>query len=185
MTIHLRPLHAEDASFMLEWMKDPTIACFFRFDAMSMTEEKCRTFIESANQDSSSLHYAIADERNEYLGTISLKGISDSSAEYAICTRKCAHGTGAAMQATKEILRIAFEELGLNSVFLNVLKENQRANAFYRKAGFQFTYTEKNALELRGKKKALNWYVYPRMGKHDSKEENPSRNMYNNMLSEI
>ena len=32
------------------------------------------------------------------------------------------------------------------------------ANAFYRKAGFRFTHTEENALELRGESKALNWY---------------------------
>ena len=185
MKVHLRPLREKDAPLMLEWMQDPTIACFFRFDAMNMTEEKCQAFIESANREPCSLHYAIADENDEYLGTISLKDITDGRAEYAISTRKCAHGTGAAMQATKDILRIAFDDLGLDSVFLNVLEENLRANAFYRKAGFQYTHTEENALELRGRKKALNWYIYTRMEKHDSKRENPSCNMHNNMLSEI
>lgn len=168
MEIHLRPLQEKDAVFMLEWMQDPTIACYFRFDAMSMTEETCRAFIKSANQEENSLHYAIADEHDDYLGTISLKDISDSRAEYAISTRKCAHGTGAAMQATRAILHIAFDELGLDSVFLNVLKENQRANAFYHKAGFQYTHTEEYALEIRGEKKSLNWYVYTRMENHDN-----------------
>ena len=167
MRIHLRPLRAEDAPLMLEWMQDPTIACFFRFDAISMTEEKCRAFIESANREPGSLHYAIANESDEYLGTISLKDISDGRAEYAISTRRCAHGTGAAMQATKEILRIAFDELGLKSVFLNVLEENLRANAFYLKAGFHYTHTEKNALELRGQKKALNWYEVNKEQRHE------------------
>ena len=167
MHIHLRPLRAEDAPLMLEWMQDPAIACFFRFDAMNMTEEKCRAFIESANREPGSRHYAIADERDEYLGTVSLKDISDGRAEYAISTRRCAHGTGAAMQATKEILRIAFDELGLESVFLNVLEENLRANAFYRKAGFHYTHTEKNALELRGQKKALNWYEVNKEQRHE------------------
>ena len=167
MRIHLRPLRAEDAPLMLEWMQDPTIACFFRFDAISMNEEKCRAFIESTNREQGSLHYAIADERDEYLGTVSLKDISDGRAEYAISTRRCAHGTGAAMQATKEILRIAFDELGLESVFLNVLEENLRANAFYLKAGFHYTHTEKNVLELRGQKKALNWYEVNKEQRHE------------------
>ena len=167
MKIHLRPLRDKDASLMLEWMQDPTIACFFRFDAMNMTEEKCRAFIESANREPCSLHYAIADESDEYLGTISLKDISDGRAEYAISTRKCAHGTGAAMQATKEILRIAFVDLGLETVYLNVLEENLRAKAFYRKAGFQYTHTEENALELRGRKKALNWYKVNKEQHHE------------------
>lgn len=162
MEIHIRPLRPEDAPLMLEWIQDPTIACFFRFDAASMTEEKCRAFIDAANRDPNSRHYAIADEKDEYLGTISLKDIAEGRAEYAISTRKCVHGTGAALQATQEILRIAFEGLGLVTVYLNVLAENLRANAFYRKAGFRFTYTEENALELRGEQKALNWYEISR-----------------------
>lgn len=158
MHIHLRPLEDRDAPFMLEWMQDPAIACFFRFDAASMTAEKCRAFIASANRETDSRHYAIADENDEYLGTISLKHIENGRAEYAISTRKCAHGSGAALQATRESLRIAFDELGLDTVYLNVLTENQRANAFYRKVGFQYTHTEENVLELRGELKALNWY---------------------------
>lgn len=160
MKIHLRELELRDAPHMLEWMMDPSIARFFRFDAAGMTEEKCRDYIASANRDPSSRHYAIADENDEYLGTISLKNIEEGRAEYAISTRKCAHGSGAAMQATREILRIAFEELGLETVFLNVLTENRRANAFYRKAGFRYERTEKNALELRGEPKDLNWYEF-------------------------
>ncbi|MBQ6272852.1 MAG: GNAT family N-acetyltransferase [Oscillospiraceae bacterium] len=162
MQIHLRPLEQRDAPFMLEWMRDPSIACYFRFDAASMTEEKCRAFIESASRDPSSRHYAIADENDEYLGTISLKNIANGSAEYAISTRKCTHGSGAALQATRDILRISFDELGLETVYLNVLAENLRANAFYRKAGFRFTHSEENALELRGERKALNWYEISR-----------------------
>ena len=143
---------------MLEWMRDPSIARFFRFDAAAMTEEKCRDFIASSDADLNSRHYAIADESDRYLGTISLKNIADGRAEYAISTRKCAHGSGAAMQATKEILRIAFEKLGLETVYLNVLADNLRANAFYRKAGFCFVRREENALELRSERKDLNWY---------------------------
>ena len=79
-------------------------------------------------------------------------------AEYSISTRSCAHGTGAAMKATKEIIRIAFEELVLERVYLNVLEESVRANAFYRKAGFQFERKEDAAVEIRGTLKALNWY---------------------------
>ena len=88
MHIHLRPLRAEDASLMLEWMQDPAIACFFRFDAMNMTEEKCRAFIESANREQGSLHYAIADERDEYLGTVSLKDISDGMGPVPQCRQQ-------------------------------------------------------------------------------------------------
>lgn len=158
--VQLRNLEEKDAPLMLEWMHDPSIACFFRFDAMSMTEEKCIEYIRTANSDENSKHFAIADENDEYLGTISLKNIDKEKkeAEYAISMRKKAHGTGVAMVATKVILKIAFEELGLKRVYLNVLKENARANAFYHKAGFQFDYCEENAVEIHEEKKDLNWY---------------------------
>lgn len=164
MTISLRELRECDAAGMLEWMQDPNISCFFRFDAASMTIEKCVDYIHSANAELDCRHYAIVDENDVYLGTISLKEINtdDGSAEYAISTRSCAHGTGAAMQATEQIIRIAFEELGLRRVYLNVLTDNLRANAFYRKAGFQFERQEEDALEIRGVLKSLNWYEITR-----------------------
>ena len=145
---------------MYEWMTDPTITCFFRFDASKISVESCRAFIETAQTDPHTVHFAIADENDEYLGTISLKEIDSDQkeAEYAVSTRKKAHGTGAALEATRLILRYAFEELGLERVYLNVLAENGRANAFYRKAGFRFLREEPEALELRGERKALNWY---------------------------
>lgn len=160
MTVHLRPLESKDASFMYEWMTDPSITRFFRFDASKVTPESCLAYIESANAQNGSVHFAIADEDDEYLGTISLKDIDTDKkqAEYAISTRKKAHGTGAALQATRMILQYAFEALGLERVYLNVLAENGRANAFYRKAGFRFVQVEPKALELRGEQKDLNWY---------------------------
>lgn len=160
MTIHLRPLAAKDAPFMLEWMTDPEITRFFRFDASKISLEDCLQFISKAESDPNKIHFAIVDEFDEYLGTISLKGIDrqKKQAEYAISTRKKAHGSGAALEATRQILQYAFECLGLDRVYLNVLAENGRANAFYRKAGFRFVREDVNALELRGQQKALNWY---------------------------
>lgn len=160
--IHLRPLEERDAGGMLEWMTDPSITRFFRFDASSVTPESCRRFIAQANGQTDCRHYAIADEDDVYLGTISLKNIADGAAEYAISTRKSSHGTGAALTATKAILRTAFGELGLDRVYLNVLADNGRANAFYRKAGFRFVRTEENAVTIRGEKKSLNWYEIER-----------------------
>lgn len=154
----LRPLEEKDAIGMLEWMTDPAITRFFRFDATKMTLESCKAFISESGKQPNCRHWAIVNGNDEYLGTISLKEIDGDSAEYAISTRSCAHGTGAAMAATRQILDIAFGELGLDRVYLNVLTDNGRANAFYRKAGFRYTHREENALEIRGEMKSLNWY---------------------------
>lgn len=160
MKVTIRPLKKKDAPLMLEWMTDPDIVRFFRFDASRVTLESCRAYIKSAAEMKDAAHFAIADGNDEYLGTISLKDIDreNGCAEYAISTRKKAHGTGAALEATRLLLRYAFETLGLKRVYLNVLADNKRANAFYRKVGFRFVREEPEALELLGKMKTLNWY---------------------------
>ena len=66
------------------------------------------------------------------------------------------------MAATKEILRIAFEELGLKRVYLNVLAENKRATAFYQKVGFKSDTCIESRIQIDGKEKSLNWYFTTR-----------------------
>ena len=159
MNIRLRKLEEKDAPFMLEWMHDPTINCYFRFDASEMTLERCMDFIRNPDGN---IHFSIVSDDDEYLGTVSLKNVTEKDAEYAISTRKKAHGTGTAMRATKQILDYAFSELNLERVYLNVLTENKRANSFYKKAGFVFWHADRDAVEIRGEKKDLNWYYLDR-----------------------
>ena len=141
----LRKLKDKDVYLMLEWMHDPEVNKNFRFDFASMTEEKALDFI-SNSFDEKNQHFAIVDFNDNYLGTISLKNISeiDKNAEYAIVTRKEVWGSGVAKKATAEILHYAFNELNLHRIYLNVLDENIRANKFYRKVGFSFEGTFKD-----------------------------------------
>lgn len=156
----LRPLERRDVPGMLEWMTDPTITQYFRFDASRVTEADCLAFIEAAQAQSDTRHYAIVDGNDGYLGTVSLKHIDPAAgqAEYAISCRARAHGSGAARAGTQAILRIAFQELGLRRVYLNVLADNARANAFYRKMGFTLLRRECGAVLIRGAARDLNWY---------------------------
>lgn len=159
-SLRLRSLEERDAPYMLEWMHDPETNRLFRANFAAFTEQDVLRFIEDAQTDGKSLHRACADADDEYLGTVSLKNIdrANADAEYAISFRKCARGTGAARFATGEILKIAFEELGIQRVYLNVLVENERANAFYRKCGFVFERCEPGAVEIGGALHDLNWY---------------------------
>lgn len=157
----IRPLMEKDAPGMLEWMQDSKITCYFRFDGSEISLKQCLSFIGKSQEDSDSLHYAIVDDQDQYLGTVSLKNIDQEKkeAEYAISLRSCAHGTGASVEGTRQILQLAFRQLGLEEVFLNVLADNYRANAFYRKMGFRFQKREEHALYLKGRWRDLNWYV--------------------------
>ena len=161
--MHLRSLEEKDAEGILEWMNDPDIQKCFRFSAQDKTREDVLDFIREAEIspiNGKSIHYAIADDHNKYLGTISLKNVDlqSMSAEYAISLRKCAQGKGIATWATKEILKKAFEEFHLQRVYLNVLSDNEKATRLYEKCGFIYEGAFRRHLFLRGEFKTLKWY---------------------------
>lgn len=138
MEITLRELAIQDEPMMAEWMQDEDIVKNFNVDFRSINKIDRIQFIENGSKTSNSIHRAIIDNSNEYLGTVSLKNIDSLSkrAEYAIVLRRKAIGKGVAKEATKEILRKAFVELELEEVFLTVLCTNRRAIMFYEKSGF-------------------------------------------------
>ena len=157
--MQLRKLEMKDIAGMLEWMHEEDCSKCFRFDTMNMDVEKAGDFVKHSFSETDR-HYAIVDGQNEYLGTVSLKNINsdEKNAEYAIALRKKARGNGTALQATECILRIAFEEMGLREVYLNVITENVRAVKFYEKYGF--TKWNKNSFitTWSGEEKELTWY---------------------------
>lgn len=157
---HLRKLEEKDIVGMLEWMHDPSINRWFRFDADQITEESALNFIRNSFSEKNR-HYAVADTADEYLGTVSLEDIDmeNGHALFAISMRSCAIGTGAASFAAKELLQIAFGELGLERVYLNVLSDNNRARRFYEKAGFRHEGCFRRHLKLRGELRDWEWYA--------------------------
>lgn len=134
----LRKLEMKDAEGMLEWMSEPNIRCLFRFSDEAIKKKNITKFIQMSQNDLVNKHYAIINDKDGYLGTISLKNIDmlNYKAEYAIATRSCVHGNGIAKMATEEIFKIGFQDLNLNKIYLNVIKPNTRAVNFYEKMGF-------------------------------------------------
>ena len=105
--IHLRQLEPKDIPGMLEWMHDPEVNRWFRFDPEKMTAEKAERFIAGSFTETDR-HYAVADKADNYLGTISLEEIDKENghALYAIGLRTGAQGRGVGLEATRELLRV-------------------------------------------------------------------------------
>ncbi len=135
----LRPLNLQDAPLMLEWMHDLDITQYLRTDFSKKTLLDCEEFIISSHTDKSNLHLAIVSEDDEYMGTISLKNIVDKNAEFAICLRRSAMGSGLASSAMKNILKKGFDELGLETIYWYVSTANKRAIRFYDKNDYNRT----------------------------------------------
>lgn len=128
----LRELQAKDAPLMLEWMHDELVVQHMQNDFSNKTLEDCLCFIAQSNEKRD-LHFAIADEEDTYMGTVSLKNIENNAAEFAITVRSTAMGKGYAKWAMQEILRHGFEEFGLAYIYWYVSTENSRAVNFYNK----------------------------------------------------
>lgn len=156
----LRPLKEKDNKYMLEWMKDSRVNCFFRFNSDNTTIKTVTEFINNCLEDKHNYHFAIADENDIYQGTISLKNIDAdaNTAEYAIALRYEAQGKGLGTFATKQILNYAFETLKLNRVYLNVLSDNINAIKLYEKCGFVFEGEFKEHIKVHEQLKNLKWY---------------------------
>ncbi|MBR3178465.1 MAG: GNAT family N-acetyltransferase [Clostridia bacterium] len=154
----LRPLEPKDADRMLEWMRDADATRYLHIGGEKTSYQDVSAFIEHASEREDTLHRAVVNSDDIYLGTISLKNISKErgDAEYAVAMHPDAWGTGASKAATEQILSYAFDTLKLDRVYLNVFAQNGRANRFYQKAGFQqYAATE---VKVGDEIKKLNWY---------------------------
>lgn len=160
----LRSLELKDAELMLEWMKDKDINKYYRFHSEAVTLDSIKDFITNSKTCDNNKHYAIVDDKDVYLGTISLKNIdmNNHNAEYAIALRKVAIGQGIARDATIDILNKAFEHFKLNKVYLNVIADNERAIKFYEKMGFIFEGEFIEHLFIDGQYKNIKWYAIRR-----------------------
>ena len=120
---------------MLLWMHDQNVVSNLHGNFATKTIENCRVFIENSITDEN-IHLAIASDTDEYMGTVSLKNIENGSAEFAITVRAEAMGRGYSWFGMEEIIKKAFNELNLESVYWCVSRENTRAVRFYDKHNF-------------------------------------------------
>lgn len=132
----LRKLKIEDAPKMLEWMHDSSVVEHLQTDFSKKSINDCLRFIENSINEKN-INYAIADDNDEYMGTVSLKNIFSDEAEFAITIRKCAMGKGYSIEAMKKIIEYGFNELNLKTIYWCVNPINKRAVRFYDKNHFK------------------------------------------------
>lgn len=156
----IRKLNKNDASKMLLCLKDKDNLKFLLIGYFRYHLNDCVSFIENSKADHSNKHFAIVDDNDEWVGTISLKKIDyeNKKAEYSIITDKAVRGKGYAEEATKELFDFAFGQLGLHKIYLNVVSENERAIAFYKKCGFYFVGESRDSVILNGHYHNLKWF---------------------------
>lgn len=137
LIMKVRKLRLSDAPLMLEWMHDDSVVHDLKKDFAGKTEEDCISFIVEALDETESIHLAITDDRDEYLGTVSLKHIFRNTAEFGIVLRACAIGRGYASFGMEKVIEYGCKSRGIDMIYWCVSPENKRALRFYDKNGFQ------------------------------------------------
>ena len=132
----LRKLRIQDAPLMLEWMHDDMVVHYFRKDFSGRTEEDCIRFIRKARDETENIHLAVADDSDEYMGTVSLKHIKNRTAEFGIAMRACAMGKGYALYGMKEIMEYGYRNRKIDHIYWCVEPDNLKAVHFYEKLDF-------------------------------------------------
>lgn len=157
--MYLRRLELKDAPLMLAWMHDKNVTDNLRTDFASKTLHDAEDFIRQSWEEGNSVHLAIASDTDEYMGTVSLKHIEENRAEFAITVRSDAMGRGYSWFGMESIIRKAFNEYGLESVYWCVSRNNKRAIRFYDKHNFHEVVDIPQALTDRYKMIGnLKWY---------------------------
>ena len=70
----IRKLRNDDIEPMMSWMKDTDVTCNLQANFGSFSVEQVQSFIDNSLTEDN-VHFAIVDENDKYVGTISLKKI--------------------------------------------------------------------------------------------------------------
>ena len=92
----IRKLKIEDGNLMMKWLNDIENMKYMLIGSKHYSIDDCVFFIEKSLIDSSNYHFAVVNNEDKWIGTISLKNIDYElkQAEFSIITDSHVHGKG-------------------------------------------------------------------------------------------
>ena len=141
-SVYLRALSLEDLPRVLKWHNDQalyaTLGGPFRYVGLEAEEQWFRRILDDRNQVNLAI-CTTTTATGEHIGNIYLRDIDWISRHgelHAFIAVPDCRGKGYGTEATRQLLRHAFCDLGLLRVFLHVLADNEAAIAVYSRCGF-------------------------------------------------
>ena len=145
--LHLRPVTLEDAPAMFEYASDETVTRYTF--ATNQSLEETRNNIALFYLASPLGRWGIElKENGKFIGTIDLLDLD-------LCLKKGSIGyvlnkdywkQGLATEATKAVISLAFEQLGMNKIIAVHDKDNPASGRVMAKSGMQFSHEESYAM---------------------------------------
>ena len=137
--IRIRKIEPDDTENILRWRNNESVTQNFVYRKI-LTREEHERWLDTYIASGRAVQFIIEEvDANLPIGSVYLRDIDHGhkKAEFGIFIgENAARGKGYGKLATKMVLRYAFEEMGLNKVFLRVFSNNKDAIKCYLNAGF-------------------------------------------------
>lgn len=150
--IRLRPFTRDDLPRLQVWKEDEELAAYLGLKLPGEEVDYYQRCEKLLGQRTSRI-FAIEDERGQFIGEVELNQITwrRKQAELHICIGERRYwGKGYGTEAVRAILNLAFEDMGLESVYLRVYRHNRRAIRCYEKCGFKKEAVLRNRFHSQG-----------------------------------
>jgi len=138
--VRLRPVDEPDLPLFVRWFNDPEVRYWLSMsDAPEFTLESEREWYDEMRSDPSRVIWCIETEAGKPIGTAGLHAIDETNgrATFGISIGEKAYwGRGYGTEALRQVLRYAFQEMGLRRVVLEADEDNARGIRCYEKCGF-------------------------------------------------
>ena len=138
MNVTIRKFERSDIPNKVKWINDPANNRYLHYD-LPLSVEKTEKWFDS-HFGETTRYDAVIEVDGKAVGLIGLLAVDQKNrkAEYYISLGDTAYkGKGVAKEATRKLLRFAFEELGLNRVYLFTEVDNLSAHKLFEAVGFQ------------------------------------------------
>lgn len=144
MTVRLRPLREADLKQFYDWQRDPDLYDHLVGDRRDVGWDEARAWmIRHWLPQGRDRRYALcSSQTGETVGAVYLlavEGAPNALAFHIFIGEPAQRGQGLGRAALGEALRIAFDDLGVLEVRLEVLATNAAARRLYAAAGFRET----------------------------------------------
>ena len=153
MNVSIRPITEADTPKIVKWRNTPSVVEHFIYRT-PLTEEAHLNWFHNRVQTGDVAQFMITDtETGEEVGSVYLRDIDrdNRKCEYGIFIGEdSCRGKGIGSRAAQLALEYAFEELGMNRVFLRVFADNEIAINSYKNAGFQVEGTFRDDVMIDG-----------------------------------
>ena len=151
----LRQLRSDDREAIFDYASDPEVTKYMLFNRHQSIEE-ADVFLESVRVTSEKrerIEFAMElRSTGEFIGVCGLHHFSpqDHRAEVGYVMRRTFWGKGYMVEAVRELLRFAFEEMGMHHVYATCFEANERSARVMERCGMRYEGTMRDHQVIRG-----------------------------------